>query len=963
MSRGAPLTIGDYIVYNTRQTSAASPFLLGERDSAHVLASKERIVKMMKRVSSRLTTLAACLLVGMMACAEDAYLHSDGSQYIDTGYVVKSTTRVELDMQLDATGKGDQYFFGTLGDRAGKLAFCSYTSNAGKYNYCCRKDSSDWVTTSCDMTTGRRTIVMDGYHSRYSVLEGGVTNFTTAISGAHDGCDTGVTMPVFAAYSFFVNTYSGHSAFKLFSLKIYEADELVMDFVPCIWDGELGLKDVKSGVLRKSAGGNALTYGGDIMVVDDGYIESMGEQYIDTGYRAKGTSRVEIDMAFVDAATAPGKYPFGVHVASSGLILGMYISSGGYCGWNCKDGAANWDTFDRPAVTQRRTYVIDGYASKCFVIAHGVTNEVATISTGHDGETLYTLPLFASHLNSEIVAKTAMKLYGFKAYESGALVRNYVPCIKGGVAGLKETISGTFYSNRATDSATGFAVGGDILQEEDDPYVKSDGFQAFSSGIVVDSTMRLELDFAPDHVSGTQYLLGSTTPYSGYLVFGAYINNGVLCVNCRANEANWQSVGDVPSLRERLVIDVLNGKVKVYVEGRLIREANITAERGTAENPLSTRYPIPLLGTSNANSEPTYITAAKVYGCQIYKNEVLVNDFKPYVKDSVVGLRDEKTGAFIGSPRWVKSFGAGGNIPANVEEDAYLSSSQHQVVNTGYIVNDSSRIEVDFAINQHTNGLERVFGSTAGGDYRFGLFASSPDASWGNFYFAAGPAGTTYNTGMPVDVARHTAIIDMKDRMLLVVDGTTTNYCQAFTAVPSGTVWPMGLFGEPVDEGFSSAQHLSNLRIYSVKISENGQMLHHYLPCKDADVIGFKDVITGAIKQDALGSDMPFAVGCRGWGEEHGAFYENPKTTAIWPGGVGTLSAFAPGAIAYQWLKDGEPIEGATESTYSLSWQRRAQNAEYSVRADFERYGVRVQSTSSSATVSHCPYGMSIIVR
>ena len=925
----------------------------------------ETTMKTARNLTKIQTMVAAALCACFTIRAEDPYLQSDGTQCIDTGYVMKSTTRVELDMQLDATGRGDQYFFGTLGDKAGKLAFCSYTSNAGKYNYCCRRDSSDWIATSCDMTTARRTIVMDGYHDRYSVLEGGVTNYTTSISGAHDGCDSGVTMPVFAAYSFYANSYSGHSAFKLFSLKIYESDELVMDFVPCIWDGEVGLKDVKSGVLRLPVGGNALTYGGDIMTINDGYIESTGEQYIDTGYRAKGTSRVEIDIAFVDAATVAGKYPFGVHTASSGLILGMYVNNSGYCGWNCCDGSANWGSFDRLAVTQRRTYVIDGGENKCFVIAHGITNQVATISTStvHDGETLYTLPLFASRRNSEIVAKTAMKLYGFKAYESGVLVRNYVPCIKGGVVGLKETVSGTFYGNRVADSATGFAGGGNILQEEDDPYVKSDGFQAFSSGIVVDSTTRVELDFAPDHVSGSQYLLGSTTSYSGYLVFGAYINNGVLCVNCQANEANWQAIGDVPNLRERLVIDVLNGKVKVYVEGRLLREADITTERGTAENPLSTRYPIPLLGTSNGGGEPTYITASRVYGCQIYKNEVLVNDFKPYVKDSVVGLRDEKTAAFIGSPRWVKSFGAGGNIPANVEEDAYLSSSQRQAVDTGYVVNDSSRIEVDFAFNQHTNGLERVFGSTAGGDYRFGLFASSPDASWGNFVFAAGPAGTTYDTGMPVDVARHTAIIDMKDRMLLVVDGTTTNYCQAFTAVPSGTVWPMGLFGEPVDEGFSSAQHLSNLRIYSVKISENGQMLHHYLPCKDADVIGFKDVITGAIKQDALGSDMPFAVGCRGWGEEHGAFYENPKNTAIWPGGVETLAAFAPGAIAYQWLKDGEPIEGATESTYSLPWQRRAQNAEYSVRADFERYGVRVQSTSSSATVSHCPYGMGIIVR
>ena len=917
----------------------------------------------MREVWFRRLAFVFVLLVGREACAEDAYLHSDGTQYIDTGYVVKSTTRVELDMQLDAVGKGTPYFFGTLGDRSGKLAFCAYANADAKYCYCCRKDSSDWIQTGCNATTERRTIVMDGYHNAYSVLVGGVTNYTEVIRGAHDGCDTGVTMPVFAAYSFYANGCSGYSAYKLFSLKIYESDVLVRDFVPCVWDGEAGLKDRLSGVLRVPAGGNALTYGGEGILVDDGYVQSTGDQYVDTGYHAKGSSRIEIDMAFVDALTAPGKYPFGVHMASSGLICSMYVTSGGYCGWNFADGEANWGSFDRAAVTKRRTYVIDGEANKCFVVAHGITNEVAKIGTTHLGETLQSLSLFGSKNGSETVAKAAMKLYGFKAYESGALVRDFVPCVKAGVVGLKEMVSGKFYYARTAAAAKPLVAGGDILQELDDPYVKSDGFQAFSTGITVDSTTRIEMDFAPDRVTGTQYLLGSTTPYPGCLVFGAYVANGGLVVNCQANEANWQSIGDVSAVRQQLIIDVLNGKVKVFVEDRQILDGDIKVERGSAENPISTKYPIPLLGTSNAGAEPTYITAAKVYGFKVYKNDVLVNDFKPYVKDSVVGLYDEKTEAFIGSPRWVKSFGAAGEIPANVEEDAFLSSDQHQAINTGYLVNENSRIEIDFAFNQHTNGLERIFGSTAGGDYRFGLFASSSDASWGSFCFAAGPSAERYDTTIPVDVKRHTAIMDMTKKWLLFVDGSKTNYWQSFAALPSGTVWPLGLFGEPADSDFTGAQNLSNLRIYSVKISESGRLVHHYLPYRHLNTIGLKDVVTGLIKEDVLNSALPFVVGCRGCGASHAAFYEDPQSGSAAQGEPFVLSAFAPAAVSYQWLKDGLPIEGATDETYAVTWQRRGPDAEYAVRADFIRYGVRVQGVSATATVGNRPSGMCLIVR
>lgn len=919
----------------------------------------------MKRTDVGRMMFAVCLFFSFsgMALADDPYLHSDGTQCIDTGYVVKSTTRVELDMQLDAAVKGNQYFFGTLGDREGKLAFCSYVNSDGKHCYCCRKDASDWVSTGFDASTERRTIVLDGFRNVFSVIVGGVTNYTRAISGAHDGCDSGVTMPVFAAYSFYANSYSGYSAFRLFSLKIYEEDVLVRDFVPCVWDGEAGLKDRIGGALYTAKGGNPLRYGGDGVLVDDGYVMSSGDQYIDTEYHAKGTSRLEIDMAFVDVETAPGKYPFGVHVDDSGLISGMYVNAAGYCGWNFADRSANWATFDRLVETKRRTYVIDGAADKCCVVAHGITNKVVDITTEHVNETLQSLVLFGSRINSEISGKLAMKLYGFKAYESGVLVRDFVPCVKAGNVGLKEMVSGKFFYARSTDSSKPLTAGGDILREQDDPYVKSDGFQAFSTGIKVDSTTRIELDFAPDRVTGTQYLFGSTTPYSGHLIFGAYITDGQLTVNCQVNQANWQSIGSVEAVRQQLIVDVLKGKVKVYAQGRLVHEKDITAERGSAESPICTKRQMPLLGTSNDGSEPVYITAAKVYGFKVYRNEVLANDFKPYVKDCVVGMRDGIEDTFIASPRLVTSFGAAGEIEANVEEDAFVSSDQRQAIDTGYIVNGNSRIEIDFAFNQHTNGLERVFGSTSGGDYRFGLYAGSTQESWGSFCFAAGPSGEKYDTTIPVDVKRRTAIMDMPKKWMLLVEGSVTNYWSSFAALPSGTVWPLWLFGEPADESFTDAAHLSNLRIYSVKISENGRIVHHFLPYASRDSVGFKDVVTGSVKEDVLDSGFPFTVGGCGWGESHSPFYENPRSGYAAYDEPLVLSAFAPGAVSYRWLKDGLPIQGATDETYTVSWQRRAPEAEYTVEAGFIRYGVPVKSVSAAAAVGNRSPGSCIIVR
>ena len=59
------------------------------------------------------------------AFAEDGYLKSDGTQYINTGYIIKSTTRIELDIQLDSIGTNDQYLFGTYHNKSGALIYYS----------------------------------------------------------------------------------------------------------------------------------------------------------------------------------------------------------------------------------------------------------------------------------------------------------------------------------------------------------------------------------------------------------------------------------------------------------------------------------------------------------------------------------------------------------------------------------------------------------------------------------------------------------------------------------------------------------------------------------------------------------------------------------------------------------------------------------------------------------------------
>ena len=74
------------------------------------------------------------------------------------------------------------------------------------------------------------------------------------------------------------------------------------------------------------------------------------------------------------------------------------------------------------------------------------------------------------------------------------------------------------------------------------------------------------------------------------------------------------------------------------------------------------------------------------------------------------------------------------------------------------------------------------------------------------------------------------------------------------------------------------------------------------------------------------------------------------------------MEAFAPGAVAYQWYCDGEPIEGATGQTLDVSWRKSKEPAVYTARATFNRFGVPF-TRDASATVSFNPLGLKIYLR
>ena len=104
--------------------------------------------------------------------------------------------------------------------------------------------------------------------------------------------------------------------------------------------------------------------------------------------------------------------------------------------------------------------------------------------------------------------------------------------------------------------------------------------------------------------------------------------------------------------------------------------------------------------------------------------------------------------------------------------------------------------------------------------------------------------------------------------------------------------------------------------VYSFAVYEDDVLTHRYTPCVENGVAGVD------------GGGM--------------AFTEHPQGGRLSRGHTLTLTAFAPGAAGYQWLKNGAIVEGATGRT--LEW--RTARAARRTRTSASR------TTISSATAS-----------
>ena len=951
--------------------------------------------------SATFATVLTGIVFGGFAFAEDAYIQSAivanakvepaSGQAISTGYCPGPTTRVEVDCEpMDLTTLQQRPF----GVRNGNVAFEIYVNGLKNYAYNCHGSTAGNVSTGVPYRGGRQTMILDAPGKKMKVvLADGTVVVDKGITATTLTTRSDYPLALFADFAAnnptSVSQFGNFGAYKIYSFKIFENDELLHDFRPLLKGDRPGFRDDLTGktIWQSNTYVVPLTSGGDIATAeDDAYIASDKSQVVNLRHHFTPTTKIEVDFAvtatnrtqdriFGAAKAGTAEKPFA-NVAALYLDgdLNFSMSAGfGYDGttWRAQSTGLTADL-------GRHTAVVDRPGNKLSFITAGVTNWTAAIASTAvcaADECEYPLGLFANMMSANGTTssqQSAARVYGVRIWKGEALIHDYRPCVSGGIAGFVDKVDGAFVS----DEGVTLAHGGKMI-EKGPAYVQMRGTGFLDTGYLPGPKTRLETDFAVDEVTAQMRLFGT---YSGVYILG-YLSGDKNYSWCHSDvgDGNWSALPGVATRAKRL-----------YVIDPVAKKAWISTAAGT--NIVHTTRDFYKAASTKTATGSMYIGGvrgygtgtggkAKFYGFRIYDGDdgELKRDFRPYVDaDGNVCMKEHCQNKLYYYYSTAQPLACGGDIERAPEAQggsgAYVQSTQQQLVNTGVYAGKDSVVEVDFALVSHTGSQERILGAdTAGTAFRFAVYCNGEVPGAGNFALGVGDDTANgmwykYATSVAANLIRHRAVFDMPKRTLHFITGTTTNNTFTLqagtTTTKTGTV-PLGLFGAPKVADYSTYQWLAHARIYSLKISEGGEVKHYFLPYKKGATVGFKDVMAegDVIVTDSIGA-APLTVGGCGWGEDNAAFYEEPQSTTLEVEGSVTLSAFAPGAIGYQWLRDGKPIAGATGMTYVVDWRKRVDSEQYSVVATFTDVdGGAIEKTSSAATVTFEKLGLFILVK
>jgi hypothetical protein len=712
---------------------------------------------------------------------------------------------------------------------------------------------------------------------------------------------------------------------------------------------------------------------------DDAYVYSTevssngGEgSSVNIGYRMKATSRIEVDFQYPETPTKDilfGAWGVPGSDATPGLRMAFWNTGGKFC--FILDSDAYYNNISTVNLDNlRHTAVIDA-PNRAFrlLASDGTVEWSGSVASGHNvsGEATWPIVLFGCARNAAGQGNqhTKARIYSVKIYETEngveTLACDLVPCMKNDDVGFYDNRSGIFHHGQSTLGS--LVCGGDNVKTIRDAYLETPSSNystekiSFNTGYFMKTNSWLAVDF--QWLGTPKDLLFGPYDDGAKLTTGFWINAGVFSFLYKptGGYASYSSSVARDNNRHTAIIDARDGNLRL-----LDRFGNVQWSYSTGAAAVNNAaWPIVLFGaTSNSSGAGKQWSYARIFSAKFYEGDDPnpVKEFVPYVKDGAPGFLETVGGVFTE----VKGISAGGDVGHT--KCSYIENDGMTVLNLGYKANMRSRIEVDYMCLNPSVDSKVLFGAWNGGSLRYLCWNSSNVIKF--IFHGKSSADPQYVSSYAPDALRHTAIMDMKNQHIYYLTGNVTNYSKTATAGTfneTDTSYPMGVFGSINNDAGTNCDNMTaKSRFYSVRIYEDEELVHEFLPYTDGTTNSLRDVITGhvATKVKATFAD-PVISGMGADGEER--WFVRPQDTSI-GGKPVTLKAAAAGAVLrYKWTFNGEEISGGSNGELAVSWRKTGASDVYTVTPVYSVGGAEIEGEAVSATVDYLPLGLTIIVR
>lgn len=544
------------------------------------------------------------------------YIQSSGTQYIETGFAPNQNTRVVCRFEILTASSTWRGVFGAR-DSGYSACFAIFASPDETFQTNTGTGSSSYVFGANVPVVGHHLVDVN---KNVTTIDGVSYTHTPVVFQ-----NTGTTIQLCAVNE--AGSSSFHCDMKLYSFQLYDNGTLIRNFLPCVdTDGNVGLWDDVNSVFCGNAGSGVFTAGPVAKYARVECIESTGSQYINTRYNATSENyRVKCKFATVNNETGTVLFGGG---ASTDIITALLQSETQlkfYAGSSSVSGAAA--TFVRGELCELECYANSGTLTTS---SNGVTRS-GSISGSINKD--YSLFVFANNVSGVASQFSNIRLYEFKIYDNGVLVRDYVPVVRqDGTAGLLDQVNEVFYANAGSGT---FTVGPDLEWTELE-YIESTGTQYVNTGVSIGpnnaANIRYTLDkvFLSTGADGTGY--GASPYYNSMYVgnLGAfYYGNGRSDVSAGVSYDG-----------TRKTISY-SGEGKISISGL----DDISFAFQAPESALNF-----LLFGYNQGTYGAPLHSARLYSFELHESDALVLDFVPALRDNgQIGLIDRVSGMFYGN--------------------------------------------------------------------------------------------------------------------------------------------------------------------------------------------------------------------------------------------------------------------------------------------------------------------------